>query len=79
MPKSARARRNQQTLFMVLGVMVVLSMALSLVIVPTTTRVEPPSATSVPIRITIAPTQVPTVSATPTPILTPTLTRTPTP
>jgi hypothetical protein len=68
-----RQRRSQQLLFGLLSLIVVVSMGLALVTVPSVTPVQP-TATVAPIIIaTVAPVVAPTASATPTP----TSTRTP--
>ena len=73
MARNTRSRRARQTQFIILSVLVVFSMALSLVAVlnPTSNDV-PPTPTNVPIVITLP-------SVQPQPTVTPTLVLTPTP
>jgi hypothetical protein len=67
MSRNTRARRSQQLLFGLLSLIVVVSMGLALVTVPSVTPVQP-TATVAPIIIaTVAPVVAPTASATPTP------------
>ena len=71
MAKSSRARRNQQIFSIGLSVIVVLSMALSLIVALNPNYVQQSPPTAAPILIT--PPTVPAMpSATPTPTVTPT-------
>ena len=71
MAKSSRARRNQQIFSIGLSVIVVLSMALSLIVALNPSYVQQSPPTAAPILIT--PPTVPALpSATPTPTVTPT-------
>jgi hypothetical protein len=67
MAKSARSRRSQQTGFIILSVIVVMSMGLSLVAVFAPQTVSQPGATSAPVFVTPLPVEVPTSTVTPTP------------
>ena len=74
MAKSSRARRNQQIFSIALSVIVVLSMALSLIVALNPSYVQQPVPTGTPIFITL-----PTVPASPSATPTPVVTLTPTP
>jgi hypothetical protein len=78
MAKSARSQRNQRIFSLALSVIVVLSMALSLIVALNPSSLQPPSPTAPPIFITpLVPEKTPTatvaVTQTPTPAIAPAL------
>ena len=84
MAKSARSQRNQRIFSVALSVIVVLSMALSLIVALNPSSLQPPSPTASPYYITpLAPEKTPTatlaVTQTPTPAIGPALPPTPKP
>ena len=67
MSRNARSRRSQQLLFGLLSLIVVVSMGLALVTVPSVTPVQPTAAVAPIIIATVTPVVAPTASVTPTP------------
>ena len=84
MAKSARSQRNQRIFSVILSVIVVLSMALSLIVALNPSSFQPPSPTAPPVFITpLAPEKTPTatiaITQTPTSGIVPALPPTPKP